>query len=63
MKTGSARRALARAPLFLLGFALISLGSILVPYLIGVVPVLIGLALILPKESLKDPAHRRSGPP
>jgi ribonuclease HI len=57
MKTGSARRALARASLFLLGFALISLGSILVPYLIGVVPVLIGLALILPKESLEATLH------
>jgi putative oxidoreductase len=69
MSAGLARRALARAPRFLLGFALISLGSILVPYLIGVVPVLIGLALILPKESLKATlqtagvAHHKVGDP
>jgi hypothetical protein len=68
MRTGFARRALARAPLFLLGFALISLGSILVPYLIGVVPVLIGLALILRRNRSRPPctggvAHHKVGDP
>lgn len=57
MRTGSARRALTRAPFFLLGFFLISLGSIRAPYIIGVVPILIGLAMILPNPSFKAALH------
>jgi hypothetical protein len=55
MSTGLARRALARTARFLLGFTLISVGSILVPYLIGVIPVLVGLTLILPREPRPSP--------
>ncbi|MGH2806243.1 MAG: ribonuclease HI family protein [Actinomycetota bacterium] len=66
MSAGSARRARVGASRFLLGSALITLGAVLVPHMIGVVPVLfgigvvpvlIGLALILPKESVKATLH------
>ena len=57
MKAGFVQRALVRAPLFLLGFALILFGSMLVPVLIGIVPVLLGMALILPVDSLKATLH------
>jgi ribonuclease HI len=69
VRAGVAQRAFIRAPFFLLGFALIALGSIRLPFIIGVVPVLIGLALILPNKSHKailhtgGVAHHRRGDP
>jgi ribonuclease HI len=57
MRTIFARRALVRAPLFLLALLLISLGAKLAPWGFGIVIFAIGLALILPKESLKATLH------
>jgi len=57
MRTGFARRALIRAPLFLLALLLISLGAKLAPWGVGIVIFAIGLALILPRESLKATLH------
>jgi ribonuclease HI len=57
MRTIFARRALVRAPLFLLALLLISLGAKLAPWGVGIVIFAIGLGLILPKESLKATLH------
>ena len=57
MRTGFGRRALVRAPLFLLVLLLISFGAKLAPWGVGIVIFAIGLALILPKESFKATLH------
>ena len=65
----SARRALVIVPNFLLAIILISVGTKLATWGLGIVILLIGLALILPEESLRATlytggvAHHKLGDP
>jgi ribonuclease HI len=53
----SARRALVIVPGFLLAILLISIGTKLATWGVGIVIIAIGLALILPEESLRATLH------
>lgn len=57
MSAGFARRALVTIPGLLLAALLISIGTKLAPWGVGIVIFAIGLALILPEESLRATLH------
>jgi ribonuclease HI len=57
MSAGLARRARVTVPGFLLAVLLISIGTKLAPWGVGIVIFAIGLALILPEESLRASLH------
>lgn len=57
MSAGFAGRALVTIPVFLLAILLISIGTKLAPWGLGVVIFVIGLSLILPEESLRATLH------
>jgi ribonuclease HI len=57
MSRGFALRALVTVPVFLLAILLISIGAKLAPWGLGIVVFAIGLALLLPEESLRATLH------